>query len=289
MVLTSLVATLATAAFGVYHFNRVTGYGVIANMAAVPITGFWVMPFLILCVLLMPIGLEGLVLQPAGWGIAAILWTARTVAGWPGAVATVRAMPPGGIALVSIGGLWLCLWRRSWRWGGLAAIAAGFATLFLMQPPDILVSEDGKLVAIAESDGSVRLSSRRFDRFAGQEWLRRAGQDRALSWSQPQSAAESRLSCAVDDCRYRLKGREVAILKAEAGFAKACERSDLVVSLVPAAGNCKAPLIDLKSLARNGAYAIWLEPEGVRVLSVRSRQGDRPWTPQSEADLDDED
>src|SRR5262249_13019791 len=98
MVLTSLVATLATAAFGVYHFNRVTAYGVIANMLAVPITGFWVMPFLIVAVLLMPTGLEGLALQPAGWGIEAILWTARTVAHWPGAVATVKAMPPVGIA-----------------------------------------------------------------------------------------------------------------------------------------------------------------------------------------------
>jgi competence protein ComEC len=108
MVLTSLIATLATAAFGIYHFNRFTGYGVVANMLAVPITGFWVMPFLILSLLLMPFGLESLALMPAGWGIEAILWTARTVAGWPGAVSVVRAMPPLGIALVSVGGLWLC-------------------------------------------------------------------------------------------------------------------------------------------------------------------------------------
>ncbi len=105
MVLTSLIATLATAAFGIYHFNRFTGYGVVANMLAVPITGFWVMPFLILSLLLMPFGLESLALAPAGWGIEAILWTAQTVAGWPGAVSVVRAMPPVGIALVSLGGL----------------------------------------------------------------------------------------------------------------------------------------------------------------------------------------
>jgi competence protein ComEC len=108
MVLTSLVATLATAAFGIYHFNRFTAYGVVANMLAVPITGFWVMPFLILSLLLMPFGLESLALVPAGWGIGAILWTAKTVAAWPGAVSVVRAMPPLGIALVSLGGLWLC-------------------------------------------------------------------------------------------------------------------------------------------------------------------------------------
>jgi competence protein ComEC len=282
MILTSLVATLATAAFGVYHFNRMTNYGVIANMAAVPITGFWVMPFLILAVLLMPVGLEGLGLEPAGWGIAAILSTARTVAGWPGAVATVRAMPPAGIALVSLGGLWLCLWRRPWRWGGLVAIAAGFALLLVTRPPDILVSEDGKLVAVSESDGSLRLSSRRADHFAGQEWLRRAGQDRSLSWLQSQPTGGSRLICAADDCRYRMEGHEVAILRTQASFRDACERSDLVVSLVTAVGDCKAPVIDLRSLAQNGAYAIWLDPGQVRYESVRARQGDRPWTPPTE-------
>ncbi|HKF61337.1 MAG TPA: ComEC/Rec2 family competence protein, partial [Dongiaceae bacterium] len=185
MVLTSLVATLATAAFGIYHFNRFTAYGVVANMLAVPITGFWVMPFLILALLLMPFGLESLALVPAGWGIGAILWTAKTVAAWPGAVSVVRAMPPLGIALVSLGGLWLCLWRRPWRFAGLAAIAAGLATVLFVRPPDLLIAEDGRLIAAAEADGTLRLSSGRADRFAGQTWLHRAGQEKPLAWAAP--------------------------------------------------------------------------------------------------------
>ena len=124
-------------------------------MLAVPITGVWVMPFLILALLLMPFGLESLALIPSGWGIGAILWTAKTVAAWPGAVSLVRAMPPLGIALVSVGGLWLCLWRRPWRVAGLAAIAAGFATVLFVRPPDLLIAEDGRLVAAAEADGTA--------------------------------------------------------------------------------------------------------------------------------------
>jgi len=37
------------------------------------------------------------------------------------------------------------------------------------------------------------------------------------------------------------------------------------------------PLIGPSSLARNGAYAIWLDPGGIRLLSVRDVQGERPW------------
>ena len=49
-----------------------------------------------------------------------------------------------------------------------------------------------------------------------------------------------------------------------------------------AAGACQAPVIDPASLARDGAYAVWLAPSGIRLLSVHGQQGDRPWTPVSE-------
>ena len=53
-------------------------------------------------------------------------------------------------------------------------------------------------------------------------------------------------------------------MKTPAGFAEACAASDFVVSLLPAPGACRAPMIDPASLARDGAYAVWLEPGGIR-------------------------
>ena len=67
-----------------------------------------------------------------------------------------------------------------------------------------------------------------------------------------------------------------------AGFADAYAGSDLLISLLPTAGNCKARVIDKTMLAREGAYAIWLEPGGIRLLSVRGGQGDKPWVPARE-------
>src|SRR5262249_39510792 len=160
-------------------------------------------------------------LQPAGWGIAAILWTARTVAGWPGAVALVPAMPPAGIALVSLGGLWLCLWRRRWRYGGLAPRPPRLAFLLPRPRPGNPGSEDAKLVAVREADGSLRLSSGAADRFIGQEWLHRAGEDHRAPWP-PDGSTGSRLTCEGGDCRYRRDGREVAILRGAAGLTAAC-------------------------------------------------------------------
>src|SRR6202034_3353002 len=42
---TALVTTVATAPFTVYHFNRFPLYSIIANAIAVPIAGFWVVPW----------------------------------------------------------------------------------------------------------------------------------------------------------------------------------------------------------------------------------------------------
>ena len=58
LVLTSVIANLATAPFAAYHFNRIAWYGLAANLVAVPLTAFWIMPWAIVAFLLLPFGLE---------------------------------------------------------------------------------------------------------------------------------------------------------------------------------------------------------------------------------------
>ena len=57
-ILTTVVASLATAPFAIYHFNRVALFGLLANMLAVPMMAMWIMPTGLLSMLLMPLGLE---------------------------------------------------------------------------------------------------------------------------------------------------------------------------------------------------------------------------------------
>ena len=65
--ITTIVATAATAPFAVYHFNRFAEYGLAANLAAVPLTALWVMPWAMAAFCLMPAGLEAVALTPMGW------------------------------------------------------------------------------------------------------------------------------------------------------------------------------------------------------------------------------
>ncbi|WP_149999418.1 ComEC/Rec2 family competence protein [Iodidimonas gelatinilytica] len=63
VVLTTLIAEAAIAPFSAYHFNQLTSYGLIANLVAVPLMAFVVMPLGLLALLLMPFGGDGPVLD----------------------------------------------------------------------------------------------------------------------------------------------------------------------------------------------------------------------------------
>lgn len=278
---TSLIAGLATAPFAVYHFNRIAWYGLAANMAAVPLTALWIMPWAVIAFVLMPFGGERLALVPMGWGIEAMLAVAEGVADWPGAVSLVPAMPTGGLVLVAAGGLWLCLWRRPWRLAGLAAVVAGALTLAVNPPPDVLASGDGRLFAVRTPEGEMLVSSGRARRYDADVWARRSGEKEAQTWPRAGSAARGRLTCDPLGCIYRARGQSVALVQDSRALADDCVTATVVISREPIrAGACAgAPLvIDRFDLWRQGGHAIWLSETGARVETVAARRGQRPWT-----------
>jgi competence protein ComEC len=166
---TSLVGSIATAPYAAFHFDRATHYAVLGNLLAMPIMGFITMPAAAVAVLLMPFGLDRGPLIVMGWGIEAMLTVGRWVSHLPGAVSITAAWPVGAIVLLSLGGLWIALWRRRWRWLGLLALLAGLVLVFANKPPDLLIARDGVTVAIRGSDGLLRLLRRPSDKYSAGE------------------------------------------------------------------------------------------------------------------------
>ncbi|EAR51521.1 Putative Competence protein [Oceanicola granulosus HTCC2516] len=93
VVVSSTVAGLATAPIAAAHFNMVSHYGLIANLASVPVMGAAVMPAAVLAACLWPLGLEGPALWVMEQGLGWILAVAEHVAGLEGAVGHVPAPP----------------------------------------------------------------------------------------------------------------------------------------------------------------------------------------------------
>ncbi len=277
VVLASLVAGIATAPFAIYHFDRASQYGVLANLAALPIVGFVIMPAATAAMVLMPFGLDRWALIVMGHGVAGMTWVARTVAALPGAATLVPAWPEIAVLLAVLGGLWICFWRKRWRWLGLAPVAVGLLLTGSNTPPDILVSRDAGTVATRASDGRLAFLRPPSDDYAAESWLRRSGDSRRPE--QAVGTVAGGIRCDTLGCIARRRGGEdvAFVLRAEA-LGEDCAQAVIVVSAVPVRERCKGPklVIDRFDVSREGAHAVWLE-NPIRVETAQQIRGRRPW------------
>ena len=277
---TTVVATLGTYPYSIYHFHHLALYSPLANVIAVPLSAMWTLPWGVVTCLLMPFGLERLALVPMGWGIDITIWVAEHISALPGDVWAVPRLPPEGLLLISLGGLWLCLWQAPWRRWGMVAIAAGFATMFLTRPPDILIADGGRFVAARASDGDYFTSADKGEKIVRSFFAAEIGA--ALqAWPAAGRPADGDFDCAGELCVYTARGRRVAIATGEAALPIRCAGFDAIVSQVPAGFRCRSmmPVVDRIDSWRRGAVALWLDRDGITIESANESRGDRPWVP----------
>lgn len=281
LVLSSAVATVATAPFSLHHFQQLAPLGLIANMIAVPLTAFLVMPMAIVVALTLPLGLDQWPIAIMGWGVGLIVETAHVVAGLPYALIRVPAAPAWSLATVVLGGLWICLWRGGWRWAGLAPVVFGLsAVLWAVDRPAVLVDDDGRLVGLMGDDGIRRFSTDRGNAFDVQSWRRRDGEDPETPV--PVLPATGRtpggIVCTPAACRMTRDGVSVAWVRTRGGIRDACASADVVVTALDA-GQCGArTVIDRTALIRDGPHAVTIANGRWTVTTVRAESGRRRWT-----------
>ena len=271
LVLTSLLAGTASAAYGAYHFGHVQLYFVVANLLAVPLTATVVMPAGLVALALMPFGLEQVALFPMGLGVQAILFIGRTVSAWPEATWAVPPLPAIGLGVFSFGLAWLGLWRTRWRLLGLAPMLAGLLSPLVARPPDLLVSNDARLIAWRSDTGYWLQAGPGASKYVREEWENHlgAGPFRPIGDGQPEE-------CGAAQCR---RG-PVVLLRGTEKTAD-CAGVGLLVSAEPARGVCAdgAGLLDRFTVWRDGAHSVWIEDGRAVVVSDRGYRGNRPWVP----------
>jgi len=275
--ITSLVAGAATAPFAAFHFNRMAAYGIVGNLAAMPLVGMLIMPAALVAYLLMPLGLDGPALWVMELGLTGVIWIADEVSHWDGAIAHIGSFSTTALALISVGGLWLALWQTKLRRLGCVPLALGLLIATMSDAPDILVDGEAKLMAVKEEDG-LYLWSGRAPQYARESWLRRNGEPA------DSSLAERKMPCDELGC-VTAAGPVVAVSRSSAALNDDCREADIIIASVPvrrgARRSCNATLIiDRFDVAREGAHAIYLDQNGEidRVETVRDWRGVRPWT-----------
>jgi len=173
ILLTSLIGGFSTALFSIEHFHRLTAYGLPANLAAMPVISFVVMPFGMIAMLLMPFGLDGWAWQVAGTGLDLVIAIANTVSGWGGNV-DVGRLSGWYFPTAVFGFLLLTLLKTRLRHIGTAIVAISTLAVVMLPSeaaPNVTIAEDGGLVAIV--DGETMASNRtKPPAFIFEQWKR---------------------------------------------------------------------------------------------------------------------
>src|SRR3981189_3211813 len=157
LLLASLVAGLATTPYAAFHFHRITPYGLLANLAAMPVVSALVMPAGLLGLVAMPFGFDGVFWAIMGAGIDWMIVVTQWVAALPGAVGRVSAFGIGPLILASAAIILLGLLRTPLRWSGAAVLSLAVVWALAVPQPDILISGDGHNVGVRGKDGRLHL------------------------------------------------------------------------------------------------------------------------------------
>src|SRR5882724_3694387 len=171
LLLASLVAGLATTPYAAFHFHRVTPYGVLANLAAMPVVSALVMPAGLLGLVAMPFGFDGLFWALMGVGIDWMIAVTQWVAALPGAIGRMAGFGIGPLIAASAGIILLGLLRTPLRWLGAAAVVLAVVWALAAPQPDVLVSADGRNVGVRGKDGRLHLMRTAKNVFLLKEWL----------------------------------------------------------------------------------------------------------------------
>jgi competence protein ComEC len=137
--MTSLVAGAATAPFAIYHFDRVAGFGLLANLLAMPIISFVSAPLAALSLILTPIGFGDVGLRLFGYSLEAVLAVANWTASLPNAAVTLPKSMPTSTLLLSAFAIGCGMAARGHARILLASLLIAPAGVLWLRAPDVVM------------------------------------------------------------------------------------------------------------------------------------------------------
>ncbi len=278
LVMTSAIAGIATGAFAALHFQRFARLGFFANLVAMPVFGFLVMPFGFLALALMPFGLEEYPLLIMGKGLEIILATSEYIASFDMAVMHIKAANSLVLSVFGLGFIALCLGGKIIRYIGALFTGFAFVIWWALPVADMRISDDAR-IAFWDKDEVLQVDKKRGDGFGRASFVQQAGRKGAKI----SVFDKNEIACDIQACLLQIKGKNIVIVNRPESVSEACSVADLVVLTNRYAGprvrrHCKSILLDRGDLMRGGARHVYIKNGQIKIKKTNpaSRQN-RIW------------
>lgn len=240
-VLTSLVAQVAIAPIALFHFQSLSIIGVVANVIAVPLMGFVIMPAAFLALVLVPLGLDSFLLFVMGQGIEWIIELSAFVTQFPASVLRLGPFEPV-ILLVTLGVFAAVMLIKHPLSGAIGVLAFGLSlTLTATVPASILIDGEGRIIATRTGDGSYGAVGGRRGGFRDEVWRR--------YWNIPLNAPPQKLKRTCDSraCGTEIAAQNIFIVRSYSlpAVRQACNSGQIVVAPYNFRRHCRQPALFL--------------------------------------------
>ena len=246
--ISSLIASLASMPFALYHFGITTSWSILANIIGMPLMGMVIMPMGVMALLLSPLGLEFIPLSVMNIGILILSRVAEAISSWQGA--RIAVFPPSAyiVLLLAIAMVALGIGNRIWRRLSAAIYMAAFG-LWMIDPrpvAGVIVNYGKPILAVMSSDGNLLTNTRKTDGFASQILAKPFGRSEMIyvrEYKNPEqdpNQDQDHVVCERHTC-YILaaNGQVFAMVWAVSDLTIACQKADIVLALVRARYPCR--------------------------------------------------
>ena len=273
IVLVSILTTLATSIFIIFHFKNFSTYSVITNLLAIPLTEFVIMPFGILGMMLIPFKLEFLGYSPMEFGIKLLLQISNAIASLPHSIIKINTV--GNTCLFSyvLGCISFMVFKGRLRHICLIFFVISVYEFLSYKLPNIVISKNAKMIAVKDlKDDKLYLISGFRERYIKKIWeqelgLKKLGKDHLKG------------ICMDGMCSTPEYG--LLVIFKEKHFATICQDEiKIVINLTENKNRvCKGSCVSInkQGLENNGTHMIWMDKNNIRIKSNEDYRFQKPW------------
>ena len=238
----SIAITVGLTPLIIWHFNQLTPFGIVGNMAFSFLFSLIIMPLLFIGCLLMPFGMDSIFFQGSGAVIGWIEQMAGYIADLPFAEINLPSFDVVGLCLIILGIVFICLWQFWGRLMGALFILIGMVLAFTTNYPVMMVADKGQSIAYIQN-------GRFYTNENGQDWIQTVWQTK-LGFKEKENIKTDKI--------IKLKGKRIAL------SPDYCTNADFAI-LKNQSGHCR---IDKLIPQENKIYFIYIHKNRIDIETL---------------------
>ena len=233
----------------VYNFHVLANYSAIANVIAIPITTFVLIPCAFVFLFLSMFNMDFYILKVMDYFVKIIVGMAKYTTNLKYSQTYTGHITGDSLMIYLLGLFWFMIWRSKLRYAGLVVILASICLMIYYKKPDLVLDVKKVVIGFENKDRELELYSKnKLSNFSKNYWSLWFGKSRAKHYLHPYQ----------EDMRLMTKnGKIIDIIFSNLD----CNSSaDLVISYLDATCADSSKILQVKDLDSDFAF-VWCSTE----------------------------